>query len=287
MDAGGAEDMKLPGNEAQCSGWGNGSIWWESADNSRICEAAMQADLFRDRTAIVTGGARGIGLACAAKIAGGGGRVALWDRDMDRARQSAASLRDAIAVEVDVTSEASVAKALAATEDQLAPPDILVASAGITGPNTTVVSYPVDAWKQVIDINLTGVFLCNRAVAGGMAMRGRGRIVNIASVAGKEGNPNASAYSASKAGVIGLTKSLGKELATTGVLVNCVAPAVVKTELFSQMTEQHIQYMLSKIPMNRFGEVDEVAEMVAWLASDLCTFATGATFDLSGGRATY
>ena len=247
----------------------------------------MQADLFRDRTAIVTGGARGIGLACAAKIAEGGGRVALWDRDMDRAKQSAASLKDAIAVEVDVTSEASVAKALDATEDQLAPPDILVASAGITGPNTTVVSYPVDAWKQVIDINLTGVFLCNRAVAGGMAMRGRGRIVNIASVAGKEGNPNAAAYSASKAGVISLTKSLGKELAQTGVLVNCVTPAAAKTAIFDQMTEQHINYMLSKIPMNRFGEVDEVAEMVAWLASDLCTFATGATFDLSGGRATY
>ena len=248
----------------------------------------MQAALFKDRTAIVTGGARGIGLACAFRIAAGGGRVALWDRDIDRARQSAASLgKGAVAVEVDVTSEESIDKALAATEDQLTPPDILVASAGITGPNTTVVSYPVDAWKQVIDINLTGVFLCNRAVAGGMAKRGRGRIVNIASVAGKEGNPNASAYSASKAGVIGLTKSLGKELATTGVLVNCVAPAVVKTELFSQMTEQHIQYMLSKIPMNRFGEVEEVAEMVAWLASDLCTFATGATFDLSGGRATY
>src|SRR3984957_9256232 len=247
----------------------------------------MQADLFKDRTAIVTDGARGIGLACAAKIADGGRRVAPWDRDMDRARQSAASLKDAIAVEVDVTSEASVAQALAATEDRLAPPDILVARAGITGPHTNVVSYPGGAWKQVIDISLTGVFLCNRAVAGGMAMRGRGRIVNIASVAGKEGNPNASAYSASKAGVIGLTKSLGKELATTGVLVNCVAPDVVKTELFSQMTEQHISYMLSKIPMNRFGEVDEVAEMVAWLASDLCTFATGATFDLSGGRATY
>ncbi len=247
----------------------------------------MQAELFRDRTAIVTGGARGIGLACAAKIAAGGGRVALWDLDIRRARQSASALKGAIAVEVDVTGEASVAAALAETEGQLAPPDILIASAGITGPNTTVASYPVDAWRQVIDINLTGVFLCNRAVAGGMAVRGRGRIVNIASVAGKEGNPNAAAYSASKAGVIGLTKSLGKELATTGVLVNCVAPAVVKTELFSQMTEQHIQYMLSKIPMNRFGEVDEVAEMVAWLASDLCTFATGATFDLSGGRATY
>lgn len=247
----------------------------------------MQADLFRDRTAIVTGGARGIGLACAAKIAAGGGRVALWDRDLERATQSAAALGRAVAIEVDVTDEGSVAKALAATEAQLAPPDIMVASAGITGPNTTVVSYPVDAWRQVIEINLTGVFLCNRAVAAGMAMRGRGRIVNIASVAGKEGNPNASAYSASKAGVIGLTKSLGKELATTGVLVNCVAPAVVKTELFSQMTEEHIGYMLSKIPMNRFGEVEEVAELVAWLASDLCSFSTGATFDLSGGRATY
>lgn len=247
----------------------------------------MQTQTFAGKTAVVTGGARGIGLACAAKIAAGGGRVALWDRDVERATQSARALGQAIAVEVDVTSEASVAQALAATEKQLGPVDILVASAGITGPNTTVIQYPVDAWKQVIDINLTGVFLCNRAVAAGMAERKRGRIVNIASVAGKEGNPNASAYSASKAGVIGLTKSLGKELATTGVLVNCVAPAVVRTELFSQMTEQHIQYMLSKIPMNRFGEVEEVAEMVAWLASDLCTFATGATFDLSGGRATY
>ncbi len=247
----------------------------------------MADGLFKGRTAIVTGGARGIGLACAAKIAAGGGRLALWDRDMDRARQSAAALGDAIAVEVDVTNEGSINAALAKTEKDLAAPDILVASAGITGPNATVANYPVDAWKQVIEINLTGVFLCNRAISPGMAKRGWGRIVNIASVAGKEGNPNASAYSASKAGVIGLTKSLGKELATTGVLVNCVAPAVVKTELFSQMTEQHIQYMLSKIPMNRFGEVEEVAEMVAWLASPLCTFATGAAFDLSGGRATY
>jgi 2-dehydro-3-deoxy-L-rhamnonate dehydrogenase (NAD+) len=247
----------------------------------------MQAELFKGRTAVVTGGARGIGLACAAKITAGGGRVALWDRDLAQAEKSAAALAGAVAIQVDVTSEDSINDALAATEKQLAPPDVLVASAGITGPNTAVAAYPVDAWRQVIDINLTGVFLCNRAVAGGMAKRGWGRIVNIASVAGKEGNPNASAYSASKAGVIGFTKSLGKELATTGVLVNCVAPAVVKTELFSQMTEQHIQYMLSKIPMNRFGEVDEVAEMVAWLASGLCTFATGATFDLSGGRATY
>ena len=247
----------------------------------------MASDLFKGRTAVVTGGARGIGLACAAKIVEGGGRVALWDRDMDRAKQSAASLGKAIAVEVDITSEQSVAGALAKTEKDLAAPDILVASAGITGPNTTVIEYPVDAWKQVLDINLTGVFLSNRAVASGMVKRGWGRIVNIASVAGKEGNPNASAYSASKAGVIGLTKSLGKELATSGVLVNCVAPAVVKTELFSQMTEQHVNFMLSKVPMNRFGEVEEVAEMVAWLASPLCSFATGATFDLSGGRATY
>ena len=165
--------------------------------------------------------------------------------------------------------------------------DVLVCSAGITGPNKTTWDYPPADWRQVFDINVHGLFYCNRAVVPVMQRKDYGRIVNIASVAGKEGNPNASAYSASKAGVIGLTKSLGKELATTGVLVNCVAPAVVKTELFSQMTEQHIQYMLSKIPMNRFGEVDEVAEMVAWLASDLCTFATGATFDLSGGRATY
>ena len=236
----------------------------------------------------MTGGARGIGLACAAKIAAGGGRVALWDRDIDRAKQSAASLGNAIAVEVDVTSEQSVDQGARRHRGPArARPTSWSPAPASPAPTRRSSSYPVDAWKQVIDINLTGVFLCNRAVAGGMAMRGRGRIVNIASVAGKEGNPNASAYSASKAGVIGLTKSLGKELATTGVLVNCVAPAVVKTELFSQMTEQHIQYMLSKIPMNRFGEVDEVAEMVAWLASDLCTFATGATFDLSGGRATY
>jgi 3-oxoacyl-[acyl-carrier protein] reductase len=247
----------------------------------------MDAGMFKGRTAVITGGARGIGLACAAKIHSGGGRVALWDRDHERAGQSAAALSGSIAVSVDITSEESVAAALADTEKRLASPDILVASAGITGPNETVANYAVSDWRQVIDINLTGVFLCTRAISPGMARRGWGRIVNIASVAGKEGNPNASAYSASKAGVIGLTKSLGKELATTGVLVNCVAPAVVKTELFSQMTEQHIQYMLSKIPMNRFGEIDEVAEMVAWLSSGLCTFSTGAVFDLSGGRATY
>jgi 3-oxoacyl-[acyl-carrier protein] reductase len=247
----------------------------------------MQAASFKDRTAIVTGGARGIGLACAARIAAGGGRVALWDRDIDRARQSAASLGNAIAVEVDVTSEESVHQALAATEDQLSSPDILVASAGITGPNTTVVSYPVDAWKQVIDINLTGVFLCNRAVAGGMAMRGRGRIVNIASVAGKEGNPNASAYSASKAGVIGLTKSLGKELATYDIAVNAITPAVAKTAILDTVTQAHIDYMLSKIPRGRLVLVEEIANTIAFMVSEECSFTTGFTFDISGGRATY
>src|SRR5215468_8155902 len=247
----------------------------------------MAGELFKGRTAVVTGGARGIGLACAAKIAAGGGRIALWDRDMDRAKQSAASLGDAIAVPVDVTDEKSIKAALTTTEKELAAPDILVASAGITGPNTTVAQYPVDAWKQVIDINLTGVFLSNRAVVDGMVKRGWGRIVNIASVAGKEGNANASAYSASKAGVIGLTKSLGKELATTGVLVNCVTPAAVETDIFAQMTREHIQFMLSKIPMGRFGTVDEVAALVAWLASEECSFSTGAVFDISGGRATY
>src|SRR3954466_2190682 len=247
----------------------------------------MADGLFKGRTAVVTGGARGIGLACAAKIAAGGGRIALWDRDMDRAKQSAASLSDAIAVEVDVTSEQSLVAALAATEKQLAPPDILVCSAGITGPNTTVVQYPVDAWKQVLDVNLTGVFLCNRAVVPHMEKNGYGRIVNIASIAGKEGNPNASAYSASKAGVIALTKSLGKELAKTEIRVNCVTPAAVKTGMFAQMSQQHIDFMLSKIPMARFGLTEEIAAMVAWLCTAECSFTTGAVFDLSGGRATY
>src|SRR5437764_4309180 len=169
----------------------------ETASVQAFRGGCMAAELFKGRTAVVTGGARGIGLACAAKIAAARGRIALWDRDMDRARQSAASLGDAIAVEVDVTSEQSLVAALATTEKQLAPPDILVASAGITGPNTTVIQYPVDAWKQVIDINLTGVFLSNRALVAGMVKRGRGRIVNIVSVAGKEGNPNYSVYTTS------------------------------------------------------------------------------------------
>ena len=247
----------------------------------------MYGEGFKDKVAVVTGGARGIGLACATSLARLGAKVALWDRDSAAATESAATLPGAIAVAVDVTSEASVAGAALKTERRFGPIDILVASAGITGPNKTVVDYGIEEWRQVIDINLTGVFLTNRVVVAGMAARNRGRIVNIASIAGKEGNPNASAYSASKAGVIGLTKSLGKELAGTGVLVNCVCPAAIKTGMFDQMTEQHIAFMLSKIPMGRFATVEEAAAMVTWLCSDQCSFNTGAVFDLSGGRATY
>jgi 2-dehydro-3-deoxy-L-rhamnonate dehydrogenase (NAD+) len=239
----------------------------------------------RNRVAVITGGTRGIGYAIAERAARSGARIALWD--LEGAERSAAKINGAIGLKLDVTDAGAVAHAMQATERRLGPIDILVASAGITGPNTTVAEYPVDAWRKVLEINLTGVFLCNRAVAPGMAKRNYGRIVNIASIAGKEGNPNASAYSASKAGVIALTKSLGKELAMTGVRVNCVAPAVIKTELFDQMTEEFIQYMLSKVPMGRFGTVDEVAALVVWLCSEDCSFSTGAAFDLSGGRATY
>ncbi len=188
---------------------------------------------------------------------------------------------------VDVTSEPAVAAAFASSLDALTRVDALVCSAGITGPNTTVEKYPLAAWREVIDINLTGVFLCNRVVVPHMTANDYGRIVNIASIAGKEGNPNASAYSASKAGVIALTKSLGKELAKTGIRVNCVTPAAVKTGMFAQMTQAHIDFMLSKIPMGRFGGVEEIAALVSWLATEECSFSTGAVFDLSGGRAVY
>jgi 2-dehydro-3-deoxy-L-rhamnonate dehydrogenase (NAD+) len=239
------------------------------------------------RVAIVTGGARGIGFAVAARFAASGAKVALWDIDGQHAETAAQEIAGAIARQVDVTDAAAVATAVAESESRLGPTDILVASAGITGPNLPVAQYPVEAWRQVIDIDLTGIFLCCRAVLPGMQARNYGRIVNIASVAGKEGNPNAAAYSAAKAGVIGLTKSLGKELAQTGIRVNCVTPAAVKTDIFNQMTEQHIQFMLSKIPLGRFGLVEEVAALVAWLASEDCSFSTGAVFDISGGRATY
>jgi NAD(P)-dependent dehydrogenase (short-subunit alcohol dehydrogenase family) len=243
-----------------------------------------QIDL-SNRVAVVTGGARGIGFAAALRCARSGATLALWDKD--GAEAAALRISGAIGCAIDVTDDKAVAAALDLTERRLGPVDILVTSAGITGPNSTVAQYPADAWRQVIEIDLTGVFLCCRAVVPGMAARNYGRVVNIASIAGKEGNPNASAYSAAKAGVIALTKSLGKELAATGVRVNCVTPAAVKTELFAQMSENHIQYMLSKIPLGRFGTVEEIAAMIAWLASEECSFTTGGVFDLSGGRATY
>ena len=242
----------------------------------------------KNRTAVVTGGAAGIGLAIAQRLAQSGARVSIWDRDDKSLAESARLLGGAAhTAKVDVSQEASVAAALAETVKALGKVDALVCSAGITGPNLTVADYPLADWKQVLDINLTGVFLCNRALVPHMAKNDYGRVVNIASIAGKEGNPNASAYSASKAGVISLTKSLGKVLAKSGVRVNCVTPAAVKTGMFSQMTQAHIDFMLSKIPMGRFGQVEEIASLVAWLCTEECSFSTGAVFDLSGGRAVY
>ena len=242
----------------------------------------------KGRTAVVTGGAAGIGLAIAQRLVKSGARVSLWDRDDKALAQGAKALGgDVHMTKVDVSQEASVATALADTLKHSPKIDALVCSAGITGPNMTVADYPLAEWKQVLDINLTGVFLCNRALLPHMAKNDYGRIVNIASIAGKEGNPNASAYSASKAGVISLTKSLGKEVAKTGIRVNCVTPAAVKTGMFSQMTQAHIDFMLSKIPMGRFGQVEEIAALVAWLCTEDCSFSTGAVFDLSGGRAVY
>jgi 3-oxoacyl-[acyl-carrier protein] reductase len=244
---------------------------------------------FSGRHAVVTGGAGGIGLVIAQRLGADGARVTLWDRDakaLEQAKASFASGAPNVAV-VDVTDPTSVDAARDAALKSVGHIDILINSAGITGPNSTLWDYPVEEWRRVIDINLNGTFLCCRAVVPAMRERDYGRIVNIASIAGKEGNPNASAYSASKAAVIGLTKSLGKELARTGIRVNCITPAAVKTAMFSQMTQQHIDYMLSKIPMNRFGTVEEMAALVAWLSSEDCSFSTGAVFDISGGRATY
>jgi 3-oxoacyl-[acyl-carrier protein] reductase len=243
-----------------------------------------QIDL-KGRIAVITGGARGIGYAVARRFVQSGAKVALWD--IAGAEAAARGIQGTVGIEMNVTRERSVADALTETERRLGPVDILVAGAGVTGPTATVVDYSVEAWQQVIDIDLTGVFLCNRAVVPGMTKRNYGRIVNIASIAGKEGNPKAAAYAAAKAGVIGFTKALGKELADTGVRVNCVAPAVIKTEILQQVSEEFTKFMLSKIPMGRFGTVEEAAALVAWLASEDCSFNTGAVFDLSGGRATY
>src|SRR3954467_8934362 len=228
---------------------------------------------FAGRTAVVTGGMQGIGAAIAKRLESSGAKVKVWDLDAPD--------------KVDVSDPASVERAAAKALADLGKIDVLVNNAGIAGMNVPTVDYPVEEWLRVISINLTSQFLCCRAVAPHMVKAKYGRIVNIASVAGKEGNPNAVAYSASKAGVISLTKSLGKELAQAGVLVNCITPAAAKTAIFDQMTKQHIDHMLSKIPMGRFVEVDEIAALVCWLASADCSFSTGGVFDISGGRATY
>ena len=242
---------------------------------------------FRGRTAVVTGGASGIGLAIARRMVASGALVSLWDARAETLAEAAGALGGAHTLTVDVRDYPAVEGARDATLRALGRIDALVNSAGITGPNALTWEYPLDGWRDVIDINLTGTFHCCRALAATMRAADYGRIVNIASVAGKEGNPNASAYSASKAGVIALTKSLGKELAQTGVRVNCVTPAAVETPMFAQMTQSHIDYMKSKIPMDRFGTPDEIAALVTWLCTEECSFSTAAVFDLSGGRSTY
>ena len=240
------------------------------------------------RHAVVTGGAAGLGLAITQRLLASGASVTWWDRDAAAMASAAASLGHSVqGVEADVGRHESVVQAVHQTLEHHCVIDILINCAGVTGPNVKLWDYPLDEWLQVMQVNLNGLFYCCREVAPLMRLRNYGRIVNIASVAGKEGNPNASAYSASKAAVIALTKSLGKELADTGIRVNCVTPAAVKTAIFDQMSPEHIQFMLSKIPMGRFGETEEVAAMVAWLCTEECSFSTGAVFDLSGGRATY
>ena len=240
------------------------------------------------RRAVVTGGAQGIGRAIAERLLASGASVTLWDRDPGGLEAACEALGTQVGgAVVDVADPGSVERAVAETIAAAGGIDILVNNAGIAGPNATTWEYPIDEWRQVIEIDLNGVFYCCRAVVSHMIERGYGRIVNIASIAGKEGNPNASAYSAAKAGVIGLTKSLGKELADRDIAVNCITPAAARTRIFEQITQAHIDYMLSKIPRGRFVLVEELAALVAWLVSEENSFTTGAVFDASGGRATY
>jgi 3-oxoacyl-[acyl-carrier protein] reductase len=243
----------------------------------------------KNRVAIITGGAQGFGLAISKRIIQSGGKVVIWDID-ESAIKSALneiSSENLSFKKVDVTNFVEIEKALLETENELGKIDIFVNNAGITGMNAKVWDYPLDEWKKVIELDLNSTFYCCKAVVPHMIKNNYGRIVNIASIAGKEGNPNASAYSTAKAGVIGLTKSLGKELADKNIAVNCVTPAAAKTRIFDQMTQEHIDYMLSKIPRNRFAKVDELASLVCWLSCEENSFTTSAVFDLSGGRATY
>lgn len=237
------------------------------------------------QTAVITGAAQGIGFAVARLLADRGVRVVSWDVDPDNG--AAMAEIGGTAILCDITDLVAVTKAYDATCAQVGVPTILVNSAGVAGPNATVEDYDVAAWHKVIEINLTGTFFVNKICVPGMKQQEYGRILNVASIAGKEGNPNASAYSASKAGVIGLTKSLGKELASMNIAVNCVTPAAARTRIFDQMSQEHIDYMLSKIPRGRFLEVEEAAKMIVWAVSPENSFTTGAVFDLSGGRATY
>ena len=241
----------------------------------------------KDKIAVVTGGAQGIGRAISELFVASGAQVALWDRDTALAQKTAKEIGHATAFTVDQSDLKSVQDATAATLKQFKRIDILVNNAGIAGMTKPVIDYPPEAWRQIIDINLNGVFYCCQAVIPHMIAQNYGRIVNTASIAGKEGNPNAAAYSASKAGVIALTKSLGKELAAYDIAVNAITPAAARTAIFDQMSQEHIQFMLSKIPRGRFVKIDEIAAMVAWLVSAENSFTTGAVFDLSGGRATY
>ena len=243
----------------------------------------------KDRVAIITGGAQGFGLAISKRIIQSGGKVVIWDIDenaiksaLDEVNSENLSFK-----KVDVINFVEIEKALLETEKELGKIDIFVNNAGITGMNAKVWDYPLDEWKKVIELDLNSTFYCCKAVVPHMIKNNYGRIVNIASIAGKEGNPNASAYSTAKAGVIGFTKSLGKELADKNIAVNCVTPAAAKTRIFDQMTQEHIDYMLSKIPRNRFAKVDELASLVCWLSCEENSFTTSAVFDLSGGRATY
>jgi NAD(P)-dependent dehydrogenase (short-subunit alcohol dehydrogenase family) len=257
--------------------------------SSSLFVMANQIDL-TGRIAVVTGGAQGIGRAIVSRLLDSGAAVAIWDRDTALAARTADELRSNRRIEAlaaDVTSLPEIERARDATVKSFGRIDILVNNAGITGPNAPVAEYPPEAWLQVMRVNLDGPFLCCRAVVPLMVAQNYGRIVNIASIAGKEGNPNAAAYSASKAGVIALTKSLGKELAGHDIAVNCITPAAAKTAIFEQMTQAHIDYMLSKIPRARFVEVEEIASLAAFCASAECSFSTGAVFDISGGRATY
>lgn len=242
---------------------------------------------FQDRVAAITGGASGVGREAALRITAEGGRVFLWDRDESALAAAAAAIPGAHTARVDVSDAEEVSRAAEVAFSAYGRLDILIASAGITGPTASLWDYPLDDWRRVIDVDLNGVFNSCRAVVPLMLRRDYGRIVNISSVAGKEGNPNASAYSTAKAGVIGLTKSLGKELAQTGVRVNCVTPATFKSPILAQLPQSQIDYMKSRIPMGRLGEVGEVAALVCWLACEECSFSTAATFDVSGGRTTY